>query len=452
MQNVELQWFNCIKNDLDAIEDSKIFNIPNVFTNLDLNILVGEFKANIKRYETLRRALRASFDALHTLRPKSELKQYLSTQTGLKDMLNTYEEEIFERFAKNELSGIGLELSTANNRPELHYNEILEETKNKIAAIEDNISVEIDMTKDQAAVAIIDRIMEMNNPNSQEYTKSGIAELDDIIFGFKRGNYIIIAGRPSMGKTAIGISFMINFVKQGRKCAFLSVEMAKDAIIERCSYTLAGVENDSFTNGQGIDQGKFKAFSDAITEIKNNKKYLFINPVRKYIADVCRAIRKAKRDNPDLDVVFVDYLQKIDGSDPRKDERLQIKEISDKLCELGKRLKITMIPLAQLSRDSDGEIPQMKHLKGGSDMEQDADMLIFIHRSKKAQHEAKENGKSETYIFGEGYDQTINSLQSYLIVQKNRNGAIGMAKSLYDAPCMKFYSYENIVDYNSSGF
>lgn len=441
---IEYKWFNCVKNDIDLIEDSMIFRKKNFSPNEEFNCLMSFFCENLKSFNSPRRALTASYKSLLGVYLKSTLREDMRHHTGLKSRVKDYEEEIFERYAKNELTCIGFDMSCANTRPEVRYNEIIDDAKARIEKIEDSVSSEVDLTKSQSADLVIERIVEMNNPNSTEYTKTGIFDLDEIIFGFKRTNYIIIAGRPSMGKTALGITFMNSFVSQGRMTAFVSVEMTKDSIIERCAYNISEVENDSFTNGQGIDPTKMNRFQESMTQIVDNDNYIFINPTRKYISDVCRAIRKCKRDNPLLDIVIVDYLQKIDGSDSRKDERLQIKEISDALCELGKRLKITMIPLAQLSRESekDNGMPQMRHLKGGSDMEQDADMLIFIHRSKKAQHEAKLNGSTTTAIFEDNAEQRIDSLQSYLIVQKNRNGAIGMAKSLYNAPCAKFLSYE----------
>ena len=450
---IEYKWFNCIKNDIDLIEDSMIFQIVNFSPNQEFNQLMSFFRENVKKHKVLRISLKASFTSLLGSYPNSTLRQDIRSHSGLKSRVNEYEKEIFERYAKNQLVYIGQDLSCSETRPEILYTEIIDDAKQRISAIEDSVSDEVDLTKGKSADLIIERIQEMNNPTSKDYTKTGIDELDDVIFGFRRGKYIIIAGRPSMGKTALGVTLMINAVNQNRKVAFLSVEMSKDSIIERCAYNMAGVNNDSFTNGKGIDPTDMSRFQDALQRIVDDERYIFINPVRKYISDVCRAIRKCKRDNPDLDFIIVDYLQKISGSDARKDERLQIQEISEALCDIGKKLGVTMIALAQLSRESekDNGMPQMRHLKGGSDMEQDADMLVFIHRSKKAQHEAKSNGSTTTAIFEDGATQQLDNLQSYLIVQKNRDGAIGMAKSLYNAPCASFYSYERQVPHFNEG-
>ena len=145
-------------------------------------------------------------------------------------------------------------------------------------------------------------------------------------------------------------------------------------------------------------------------------------------------------------MVVVDYLQKIQGTDKRANPVEQIKEISGCLTDLCKSLDVVMVTLAQLNRGADeGGIPQQSHLKGASDIEQDADMIFLIHRDRQAQKEAQATGTTRRPVTKgiEAEDQSIRGLQSLWILDKNRDGQTGMFKVYYDAPVMRFNSEVN---------
>jgi replicative DNA helicase len=142
-------------------------------------------------------------------------------------------------------------------------------------------------------------------------------------------------------------------------------------------------------------------------------------------------------------MVVVDYMQKIQGTDKRANTVEQIKEISGCLTDLCKSLNVVMISLSQLNRGADeGALPVQANLKGASDIEQDADMIFFIHRSREAQKDAQANASTRMPVVKgmEAEDQTIRGLQSLWILDKNRDGQTGMFKVYYDAPVMRFNS------------
>jgi len=142
-------------------------------------------------------------------------------------------------------------------------------------------------------------------------------------------------------------------------------------------------------------------------------------------------------------MVVVDYMQKIQGTDRKANPVEQIKEISGCLTDLCKNLDVVMVTLAQLNRGADeGGIPQQSHLKGASDIEQDADMIFLIHRSRDAQKEAQALGSTRKPVAKgiEANDQSIRGLQSLWILDKNRDGQTGSFLLYYDAPVMRFNS------------
>ena len=177
-----------------------------------------------------------------------------------------------------------------------------------------------------------------------------------------------------------------------------------------------------------------------------DENFILINPVRRTIGDVARSMRKCKRENPDLDMIVVDYLQKVQGSDKRADPVTQIKEVMGTLTDLCKSLNIVLITLAQLNRDADeNAVPQQRHLKGASDIEQDADMIFLLHRSRDAQKEAQATGSTRKPVAKgvEADHQTLRGLQTLWILDKNRDGQTGSFLVYYDAPVMRFNNDPN---------
>lgn len=437
---VNIQWFNCIKNDIDLIEDSQVFNINAPFERDDLNALLDAFRNRYKT-KTLRNAFKDALNYIAPTYPIESLKQELRGATGLKNDFKSYEETIFSRFAKNQLTLIGVDLSVSN-QIEMDYSSIIDKAKLSIENLDNCISSDDEMTKERAKDEIIQRIQEMHDPNSNTFIKTGINDLDRMINGFKKRNHIVIGARPSIGKTAIGVSIMVNACANGKKVAFVSVEMTKDQIFERAVYNKAQLNSDCFDDAGKITD-ELVRFSNTSDEIINDDNYIFVNPERKYISDVSRSIRRCKRENPDLNMVIVDYIQKIRTTQKTDMEYLHIKEVSETLTSLCKKLDIVMVSLAQLNRDSEkgGQetFPKLHNLKGSSDIEQDADLIILIHRLREAQQEAQKDGSTFISIGKEKEAQTLDSLQALLIVEKNRNGKTGLIPVKYDAPVMRFY-------------
>ncbi len=162
-----------------------------------------------------------------------------------------------------------------------------------------------------------------------------------------------------------------------------------------------------------------------------------------------------KRDNPELKAVVVDYLQKIEATDKKNNTAGQIAEVSGVLTDLGKKLGIRMITLAQLNRDSekDGKEtpPSLHNFDGSSAVEKDADIAVLIHRSRQGAYEASEQGSTTKSLFKQnmGDVQTPDRLHTALIVAKNRDGKTGMAKARYNSPCTRFEDYD---EYDEKSF
>ena len=442
MQNIEHKWFSVIRNNQDLIEDSQIFHQENIFSDRIFNDLVRLFSKNIKIKQTLRTALNEAYKELACTHPQNQLRQELQAVHGLEKDFRSYEEEIFSRYAKNAMADIGNGLSHAPTRTD-DYQHILDDAKTKLSHIEESMSADTEMTKEESYNILIQKIEDMSNPDPKLFIKTGIKNIDDKIIGFQKKKHVIIASRPSIGKTAGGLTLAINAVRQKKKVAFVSVEMTNDAIFSRACFNNGDLESDKFNPGSTPTATDFAKLKESASQLINDDNFILINPIRRNLRDVARSIRKCKRDNPDLDMVVVDYMQKIQGTDKRANPVEQIKEVSGCLTDLCKSLDVVMVTLAQLNRGADeGGIPQQSHLKGASDIEQDADMIFLIHRSRDAQKEAQALGSTRKPVAKgiEANDQSIRGLQSLWILDKNRDGQTGSFLLYYDAPVMRFNS------------
>ena len=442
MENIEHKWFSCIRNNRDLIEDSQIFYIENIFSDRAFNDLIRLFSKNMKIKQVLRTALNESFKELACIHPQNQLRQELQAVKGLEMNVKSYEEEIFSRHAKNELADIGNQLSHAPTRTE-DYQYILDDAKTRLNSIEESMSADTEMTKEKSFEVMQQKIADMNNPNPELFIKTGIKNIDDKIIGFQKKKHIIIASRPSIGKTAGGLTIAINAKRQNKKVAFVSVEMTNDQIFSRACFNNGNIPSDIFNPGGCPQPNDFQDLNESASELIRDDNFILINPIRRNLRDVVRSIRKCKRENPDLDMVVVDYLQKIQGTDKRANPVEQIKEISGALTDMCKSLNVVMVTLAQLNRGADeGGIPQQSHLKGASDIEQDADMIFLLHRSREAQKQAQAKGSTRLPVTKgiEAEDQSIRGLQSLWILDKNRDGQTASFKVYYDAPVMRFDS------------
>jgi len=456
MNNTEYQWFTAIKNDQDLIEDSIIFNLDRPFACEQLNALHFYFKDNLKT-KTHRNALKASFESLSVDYPQNELKTILRNESALKSHIKDYEEVLIDKFKKRELSNL-IDMHHGVIHSEDNADVIVEKFKNVISMIEDTGIATDDISKDQAIEMITDKWQKLFENDFSDYIQTGIKTLDDVIIGFQKKTSNLICARPAVGKTALGLTFQDSFVQQGRKTGLISVEMTKDQLIERLAYINSEVPADTFTSGNDINPTDSQKVINSLEHIRDNDNYIIEATNNRTISNVARIARKMKRDNPDLEVIIIDYIQKIEAVKSKGVKTYEIEEISGVLTDLAKKLDVVMIPLAQLNRATEQNkeaLPQLSNLEGSSALEKDAHTVLMIHRSFKGGIEASTNGSTKQAVWGVEEEQTLDNLHSILLVAKNRSGKTGVAKTVYNARCTKFKAYditESWGGYNNDEF
>jgi len=221
-----------------------------------------------------------------------------------------------------------------------------------------------------------------NNKGTIRGVPSGIYGLDKITNGFQKGALILIAARPGCGKTSLGMN-MINHaaVKCGKKCAIFSLEMSKEEIASRSICSLAYVDMSKALKGEMNDK-EWKAILSASKKLSDSNIYID-EGFSKSPMDILSKCRKLKREKG-LDILMIDYLQLMQGSDKSRENRTQeISEITRTLKMAARELEIPIILLSQLSRQSEGRKdhrPILSDLRESGSIEQDADMVLFIYR------------------------------------------------------------------------
>jgi replicative DNA helicase len=287
--------------------------------------------------------------------------------------------------------------------------------------------------------------------------------------GLHGSDLIILAGRPGMGKTALGTNIAFNTARRylqdmedgiapeksaGAGVAFFSLEMSADQLATRILAEQSGISSEALRMGK-ISQQDFRNLARAAGELETLPLYIDDTPGLTIAALRTRA-RRMKRQRG-IGLVVVDYLQLLQGTGRSSDNRVQeISEISRGLKTLAKELGVPVLALSQLSRaveQREDKRPQLSDLRESGSIEQDADIVLFIYREEYyvAAHEPKRPIEGDDSKIFESYEQWQRDMErvyqlAELIVAKQRHGATGKVKLKFEAKITRFSDHAD-ADY-----
>ena len=260
------------------------------------------------------------------------------------------------------------------------------------------------------------------NKNSFSGIPSGFTDLDSMTSGFQNSEMIIIGARPSMGKTALALSMIQNIaIERKIPCGFFSLEMSRLQIGQRLLSQVARVQGTKLRNGM-LKIEDFKKLQDAGGECYDAPLYIVDVPNMKLLD--LRAMARRMRVNQKVEIIFIDYIGLITSENTDAPVYEQQSAISKSLKSLARELDIPIVVLCQVARTAEGNEPGLAELRGSGSIEQDADMVMFIHGDRN-------KNKSSN----EGYDPVQDRK---LIVAKQRNGPIGDVDVLFLSSYTKF--------------
>jgi len=262
---------------------------------------------------------------------------------------------------------------------------------------------------------------------------SGFTELDRITNGFQKSDLIILAARPSMGKTALALSMARNMaVNFGKPVAVFSLEMSAVQLVTRLISSESEIRSDKLKRGD-LAAHEWEQLNSKIQQLIDAK--LFIDDTPALTIFELRAKCRRLKQQHDIQMVFVDYLQLMSGGGDSKGNREQeISQISRSLKALAKELNVPVLALSQLSRAVENrpgtsKRPILSDLRESGAIEQDADIVQFIYRP-------------EYYKIDEFEDGTSTHRVAELIIAKHRNGAVGDVRLKFIDTFAKFEDYE----------
>ena len=259
---------------------------------------------------------------------------------------------------------------------------------------------------------------------------SGFTDIDNITHGFQKGDLIILAARPSMGKTALALNFLVNAaIKQNVTAAMFSVEMPAEQLMQRMLSSQSGVNGDKI-RGLDLSDKDWTKIDVAANQLSKAKIFVDDTPSIK-LGDLLVKARKLKSLHDDLSLIVVDYLQIVKASEQasREGSQKEITEISQGLKAMARELEVPVIALSQLSRDNekrDNKRPMLSDLRGSGAIEQDADLVMFIYREDYFDNQKGAKNK-ET----EEKKDTGSSGIAEVSISKHRNGATGVIKLVF---------------------
>jgi replicative DNA helicase len=264
---------------------------------------------------------------------------------------------------------------------------------------------------------------------------SGYADLDELTAGFQAGDLVIVAARPSMGKTALTLNMTQHAaINDQRPVAFFSLEMSKEALVQRVLCSEGRVDAGRLRRGRLRDD-EYARLATAAGHLNTAPIYIDDTPGISVLEMRAKA-RRLKADRPDLAMVIVDYLQLMSGRGRPENRQQEVSEISRGLKSLAKELDLPVVALSQLSRAVESrpdKRPLMSDLRESGAIEQDADLIMFLYRPE--------------YYYGP-VDKDGNSLEgrAELIVGKQRNGATGKVDLMFLKEYTRFESYSHRAD------
>jgi replicative DNA helicase len=263
------------------------------------------------------------------------------------------------------------------------------------------------------------------NKNAYTGVPSGLPELDTMTSGFQDSELAIIGARPSVGKTALAMTMAANIaIREHISCAFFSLEMADMAIMQRLIVSEARISSEKIRSGL-IKPSDFNALMEAAGRIYEAPLYLVDMPNIKLLD--LRTMARRLRAEKDVKIIFVDYLTLVTHENADLPRWEQIASISRSLKALARELRIPIVALSQLKREAEGKQPTLADLRESGSIEQDADLILFLHRERESNKTREERSEM---------------IETELIIAKQRNGPVGKVEVAFIPKYTRFESID----------
>ncbi len=355
----------------------------------------------------------------------TELTNYVPTATHVEEYGNIVAQKSFRR----RLIRASQEISELSNDESKEFKELIEEAETKIFDVSQKQIKQNVISLETILAESFDRLDDLHKDKKKiRGIPTNFKDLDDKLAGFQRSDLIILAARPSMGKTALALNFAHNIaIKSHQPVLIFSLEMSKEQLVDRLLSMESGVDAWALRTGNLTDSD-FEKIGTAMGTL--SEAPIFIDDSPGITVGDLRTKARREAHKRSLGLIIVDYLQLMSGS--RKfgsdGNRVQeISEISRSLKIIARELNVPVLALSQLSRSVESrspQIPQLADLRESGSIEQDADVVAFIYR--------------EEYYNSETDRKKITDI----LIKKHRNGPTGSVELYFDDEKQRFRSID----------
>ncbi|HQR73138.1 MAG TPA: replicative DNA helicase [Sulfurovum sp.] len=356
---------------------------------------------------------------------------------------SAYMKEIKAKASKRALATLATEIRKVTIEDDLPAEEVMNLVEKKLYEITQN-STSDDFREAKeitlAMMAEIERLKAMGN-SKLIGTDTGFKNLNDKTSGFGKGDLVIIAARPAMGKTALVLNMALKAIERNEGVAFFSLEMPAEQLMLRLLSAKTSIPLQALRVGDLKDE-QWSQLSAATSELSQKK--LFVDDGGyATIHHVRSKLRKLKTQHPEISVAIIDYLQLMSG-EGREGRQQEVSEISRGLKQLARELQIPIVALSQLNRgveSRDNKRPMLSDLRESGAIEQDADIILFVYRDdvyreameKEKEMKAKAEGKEYTSEFRKKAEE-----DAEIIIGKQRNGPTGTVELVFQKNFTRF--------------
>ena len=361
----------------------------------------------------------------------------LSNNTPNAINILAYAEIVREKAILRELIAVGNRIAENSYSPKgKDIKMVLDEAEREVFAIAEKRSSSTEGPQNvisvlESTIARIDTLSKLENHSGVTGVSTGFVDLDKKTAGLQPSDLVIVAARPSMGKTTFAMNLCENAAMASDKPVLVfSLEMPAEQIMMRMIASLARVDQTKIRTGQNLDETEWSKIASVFGMFKQ-KNNLYIDDSSGLTPTELRSrARRVYRENGGLSMIMVDYLQLMRAPAFSDNRTLEIAEISRSLKALAKELEVPVIALSQLNRTLEQRAdkrPVNSDLRESGSIEQDADLIMFIYRDEVYNRESEEKGIAE------------------IIIGKQRNGPIGRVKLAFQG---HFSRFDNLAEHH----
>jgi replicative DNA helicase len=359
----------------------------------------------------------------------AQLSNFVATASNVEN----YAKIIQHKATLRRLQQAAVEISELSFHEDEDVDKILDETEKKIFQLSQNYSKNAFVGIDNLLNEAFERIDELHKQSGKlRGLSTGFRDLDNLLAGFQKSDLVILAARPSVGKTSLALDFARQAaIKTRETVGIFSLEMSKEQLVDRMLCAQAGVSLWKMRTGNLSDREQDNDFSrigEAMGQLSEAKIYIDDSSASS-VMDIRAKARRLKMDKG-LGLLVIDYLQLMEGRGKNSDNRVQeVAEISRGLKSIARELNIPVLALSQLSRAVEQEkpaIPHLSHLRDSGSIEQDADVVMFLYRKAADRNYNYEDLTEE--------DKHL----AKVFIAKHRNGPTGSVDLYFNSETVSF--------------